>query len=180
MHQELPPKAEASSIGREYFTKLPLVLPVIEESSFWGAVEAVYSSSDSMATSMHHWIVRMVLANTLISRSMQYDDYWYRLARRHVSSALPLAEVVLKPDSIQNLQAMLLLAEYSRYDPLRFDNWILVGAASRAMVDLGLHQDPPRRAKISPTALETRRRIFLSLYTSDRRVESNTVLHRSS
>lgn len=53
-------------------------------------------------------------------------------------------------------------------DPHHLDSWYLVGAAARMMVDLGLHQDPPRSVKMKDAQLDLRRRIFHSVYSVDR------------
>lgn len=164
----LPPKSEAALLGLEYLNDTLLVFPVIEESTFWTSLEAVYMPGGGVATPWNHWILRLVLANALLVKSTVYGDEWHRLARLHVTSALPYAEVALRPDTIPSIQAMLLLVEYSRYDPRAYNHWTLVGAVSRAIVDLGLHQDPPHSANVSRNKLETRRRLFLCVYSADR------------
>lgn len=63
---------------------------------------------------------------------------------------------------------MLLLVVYSIRDPHHFDSWYLVGAAARMMVDLGLHQDPPKSIKMTDAQLNLRRRIYYSVYALDR------------
>lgn len=166
--QDLPPKDEANALGHEYLNNSLIVFPVIEQFTFSTSLEAVYYPDRTFATPWNHWILRMVLANAYLIRSTVFNDDCHRLARFHVMSALPYAEVALRPDTIPSIQAMLLLVEYSRYDPRAFDHWTLVGAVSRAMVDLGLHQDPPRSANISKNKLETRRRLFLCVYSADR------------
>lgn len=166
-YHPLPPKSEAALLGLEYLNDTLLVFPVIEESTFWTSLEAVYMPG-GVAAHWNHWILRMVLANALLVKSTVYGDEWHRLARLHMTSALPYAEVALRPDTIQGIQAMLLLVEYSRYDPKAYNHWTLVGAVSRAIVDLGLHQDPPQSAHVPRNKLETRRRLFLCVYSADR------------
>lgn len=68
-------------------------------------------------------------------------------------------------------QQMLLLVQYSTRDPRHFDSWYLAGAAARMTVDLGLHQDPPKSAKIKDSVVDLRRRIFYSVYLLDRLVD---------
>lgn len=141
---------------------------VIEESTFWLSLEAVYLPDQSLASPYNHFVVRLVIANGLITRSEEYGDEWHTLAGQHADSAMHYAEHVLKPDDISSIQAMLLLAEYSRYDPRRFDPWMLTGAVARAMVDLGLHQDPPKSLNLSKNKMEKRRRVFMCVYSTDR------------
>ena len=161
----LPPKEEARALGQQYLNNIFMVLPVIETATFWAALDSVYGS---YSLPYHQFVLRMVLATALIMRSETYDDTYYRLGGDHAMAAMHYVEEAFRPDDISSIQGMLLLVEYSRYDPRRFDNWTLVGAVARAMVDLGLHQDPPKKAQMSRLHLEARRRVFMCVYTMDR------------
>ncbi|KAH0264633.1 hypothetical protein KCU91_g11944, partial [Aureobasidium melanogenum] len=167
----LPPRNEAIITIRHYFENFFVMYPFFEESSFYASLDAVYNSESSRvstASPFDHFSVRLVLAIAHSGRMEQRGDGNYMAAIGHVSAALVHAEHVLRPGSIASVQAMLLLHEYSMIDPHHFDSWGLIGAASRAMVDLGLHQDPPRSASISRAKLELRRRVFWCVYGYDR------------
>lgn len=167
----LPPRNEAIITIRHYFENFFVMYPFFEESSFYASLDAVYNSESSRvstASPFDHFSVRLVLAIAHSGRMEQRGDGNYMAAIGHVSAALVHAEHVLRPGSIASVQAMLLLHEYSMIDPHHFDSWGLIGAASRAMVDLGLHQDPPRSASISRAKLELRRRVFWCVYGFDR------------
>lgn len=156
---------------KHYFENFFVMYPFFEEASFYASIEAVYSSETSknlVASPFDEFCVRLVLAIAHAGRMEQRGDGNYMAAIGHVSAALAHAEHVLRPGSIASVQAMLLLHEYSMIDPHHFDSWGLIGAASRAMVDLGLHQDPPRSASISKAKLELRRRVFWCVYGFDR------------
>ena len=113
-------------------------------------------------------MVRMVLAIASAFLSERRGDARFDEGVAHVRAALQLAEDVLHPGNISGVQALVLLAEYAMVDPQHFDSWGLIGAASRAMTDLGLHQDPPRGAPITRAKLELRRRVFYCIYALDR------------
>lgn len=166
----LPSRHDATEIGKGYLNNIFQILPVIEEANFWTSLEAVYWPEQSFASPFNHFVVRMVIANGLITRSKKVGDNWYQLAGAHADSAMWYAESVLRPDDILSVQAMLLLVEYARYDPKRFDPWMLIGAVARAMIDLGLHQDPPKSAQTSKNQMEARRRVFMCVYSMDRYV----------
>lgn len=117
---------------------------------------------------MEYWTVRLVLAISSAMQSQQRGDVKYFDALGHVNAALEVCDQVLHPGSIYSIQAMLLLVQYSMLDPSHFDSWTLVGAASRAMIDLGLHQDPSRSANVKREKLELRRRVYQCVYTLDR------------
>ena len=165
----LPSRAESMSLGQQYLNNIFMVLPVIEKSTFWASMEAVYGE---YALPYHHYVLRMILATALIMRSEVYGDEYYHLGGNHAMAAMHYIEDAFRPDNISSIQAMLLLVEYSRYDPRRFDNWTLVGAVARATVDLGLHQDPPKQAQMTRGKLEARRRVFMCVYSMDRYVHA--------
>jgi hypothetical protein len=69
---------------------------------------------------------------------------------------------------VTQLQSLLLLTQYSMIDPAHFDSWNLIGFTCRAVVDLGLHQDPPNIQQLDQEALDARRRTFYCAYALDR------------
>ena len=166
----LPARHAALTTIRHYFENFFVMYPLFEEASFYASIDAVYSSDSdksSLASPFDHFSVRMVLAIAHAGRMEQRGDGDYMSAIGHVSAALMHAEHVLRPGSLASVQAMLLLHEYAMIDPHHFDSWGLIGAASRAMVDLGLHQDPPKSTTISKAKLELRRRVFWSVINMD-------------
>ncbi|KAF2738891.1 hypothetical protein EJ04DRAFT_419445, partial [Polyplosphaeria fusca] len=167
LHKALPPRFAATPLIQHYLDNIFTLLPVFDEASLYGCVDAVYHPDDA-ATSLDLWTVRMVLAIASLSQSEQRGDTLYSDAVGHVNAALEHAEDVLHPGFISSIQALLLLVEYAMMDPHHFDSWTLIGAASRAMVDLGIHQDPPRRSSIARTKLEIRRRVYWCIYALDR------------
>ena len=142
--------------------------PVLTYTAIFGSYGAIYHSRSSGSQAMHHWNIRLTLALALISRSTVREDSHYKEAVHHVSAALELVEQVIQPGSIAGIQAVLLLTLYSLYDPPHFNSWYLIGVASRMMIDLGLHQEPPGELKVKPSQLELRRRIFYCTYSLDR------------
>ena len=71
--------------------------------------------------------------------------------------------------------ALVLFTIYAAMDPHHFDSWTLIGAASRAMIDLGIHQDPSRNVVVSKGKLEIRRRVYWCVYAIDRYVNVSSV-----
>lgn len=166
----LPEKAEAQTLLRYYFDNIFLYLPFFEETSFYISFEAVYRPTGQVATNLDHWLVLMVLSISCISRSEQFNDKSYLDGMAYAASALRYQESVLRPGSVSSIQAMMFLIEYSLYDPAHFDIWTLLGAISRAMVDLGMHQDPPRSSSMSKAKIEIRQRVYHCIYACDRLV----------
>lgn len=168
VNQPLPPRHEATYTVQHYFDNFFVLYPFFQEASFFASLDAVYSSHGAVSTPFDYFLVRMVLGIAHAGKLEQRGDSNYLAAIGHVAAALSLSEHVLRPGSIQSVQALLLLHEYAMIDPHHFDSWSLIGAASRAMVDIGLHQDPPKGSAISKTKLDLRRRVFWCVYAFDR------------
>lgn len=164
----LPPRHEATPLLQYYFDNVFVQLPFFVETSFWTSVDAVYQSGGRFAKPFDHWMLRMVLAIASASVSYYNNDKSHQRAWALVSEALTYAEEVLRPGSISGIQAILLLAQYSLVDPVRFRGWYLVGMAVKVAIDLGLHQDPPAEVSTNPDRLDIRRRVFHCIYCLDR------------
>ena len=167
-HKDLPPRYAAQPLIQYYLDNIFILLPISEEATIYAAIDAVYDRDRTKATSFDHWTVRMILAVTSIAQSEQRDDRHYMEAMGHVNSALKYAEDVLHPGSIASIQALLFLVGYAMLDPHHFNSWHLIGTASRAMVDLGMHQDPPKSSPTTKSKLELRRRVYWVVYALDR------------
>lgn len=163
----LPARYAANPLIQHYLNNIYTVLPVFEEAALYSSVDAIYQPGDN-ATSWDRWTVRMVLAIASLSQSESRGDTFYSDAVGHVNAALENAEDVLHPGYVTSIQALVLWTIYATMDPHHFDSWTLIGAASRAMVDLGIHQDPSKNVAISRAKLEIRRRVYWCVYSLDR------------
>ena len=163
----LPPKFAATPLIQHYLNNIFTLWPVFEETTLYSCVEAVYQNGDD-ASPWDRWCVRMVLAIACLSQSESRGDNHYTDAVGHMNAALDNAEDVLHPGYVSSIQALILWAIYATMDPHHFDSLTLVGAASRAMVDLGIHQDPSKNVAISRPKLELRRRVYWCVYSLDR------------
>ncbi|KAF1990748.1 hypothetical protein K402DRAFT_323885 [Aulographum hederae CBS 113979] len=164
----LPPRHEASPLIERALTTMLALLPIVEPASLYTSLAALYPEGGCKPTAFDNWLVRMILAIASLARSESRGDGSYLDAIGHVSAALEFSEQVLHPGSVQSIQALILLVVYATLDPHHFDSWTLIGAASRAMVDLGIHQDPSKSANMPKAKLEFRRRVFYCVYALDR------------
>ncbi|KAF2129219.1 hypothetical protein P153DRAFT_375751 [Dothidotthia symphoricarpi CBS 119687] len=167
MTKALPPKFAATPLIQHYLNNIFTLLPIFEEATLYSSVDAVYRQGD-VATPLDRWIVRMVLAIASLSQSQQRGDALYSDAVGHAVAALDYAGDVLHPGYVSSIQALVLLTIYAALDPHHFDSWTLIGAASRALVDIGMHQDPSKNIAISQAKLEIRRRVYWCVYALDR------------
>ena len=164
----LPPRYAVTHLIQHYLENIFIWYPFLNEMKLFGSLDAVYQDGGRYATPMDQWTIRLVLAIALVSLSSRQGDTDYQNGVRHAALALKRAEMVVQPGSVQGIQSILLLAQYAMLDPLHFDSWYLIGAAARAMVDLGLHQDPQTNTLASDKELNLRRRVYHSIYTLDR------------
>lgn len=165
---DLPAHNVTAQLVQHYFNNFFQLIPVFDKASFYASLDNVYRGNPGQVDPFDHWMLRMVLAISSATLSERSGDQHYFEGIGHVCAALEHAEAVLHPGSIASVQALVLLVEYAMLDPHHFDSWSLIGAASRAMVDLGLHQDPPKGTAMSKHKLELRRRVFWCVYVFDR------------
>ncbi|GAM41481.1 hypothetical protein TCE0_042r14634 [Talaromyces pinophilus] len=166
--QPLPSRQEATRLIQYYFDNILMQLPLFTETTFWTSVEAVYQDGGRFAKPIDQWMVYMILAIASASLWHQQPSVNQQFALSMVSAAMPLAGEVLQPGSSLGIQAILLLAQYSLFNPEHYRPRFLIFFASRVMIDLGLHQDPPTEVVADRERLEQRRRLFYALYTLDR------------
>ena len=166
----LPQRHAIAPLIEHYLGNIHILYPFLTETKLYGSIEAVYQG---YASPLDHWTTRLVLAIAYASLSRRRGDTQYQDAVRHASSALDHIEAVIHPGSVVGIQAMILLVLYSMLDPHHFNSWYLIGLSSRAMVDIGLHQDPPPELQLKESELDLRRRIYLCVYVLDRSVSAS-------
>lgn len=164
----LPLREVAMAMVERYYSYFNVLLPFFDETSFFASFHAVYNSDGRQASVWDSFVVRMVLGITCCRLTAHRDDHYYRDAVGHVSVALRNADQVIRAGSVSSIQALLFLVGYATVDPVHFDSFTLIGAAARAMVDLGMHQEPPWSSQMSKAKLDLRRRIFHCVYALDR------------
>ncbi|KAL8701523.1 MAG: hypothetical protein Q9224_000461 [Gallowayella concinna] len=161
----LPSRSTLTSLVQYYIDHDLILYPFLSAAKIFGSVEALY---EGHAAPADEWTVFLVLAISLASLSTSPEDDKYLEAVRYAGAALRHARMVLLPGSVLAIQM------YSMQDPHHLDSWYLIGAAARMMVDLGLHQDPPKSV-IKDAQVDLRRRVFHSVYSFDR---VTTFVHR--
>jgi hypothetical protein len=96
-----------------------------------------------------------------------------KLAEIYYQKVLVGLQHILYPHSLQSLQVILLVLQFSLSHPQQPVVWHLVGHALRLSTELDLHQDMTS-IETSPAEADLRQRLFWSLYSMDRAV-SNTL-----
>ncbi|CAG8957594.1 hypothetical protein HYFRA_00010460 [Hymenoscyphus fraxineus] len=167
---QLPPRTTAMGLVQYYLDNIYSLFPAFSETALINALDAVYQENGRPVTDFENWLLYMVLAIGNTSQSRSNQDAYYTEGVTWVSRALQYADKVLIPGYVAQIQALILLVQYSMLDPAHFDSWQLIGFACRAVVDLGFHQDPPSEQQTDRVTLDMRRRIFYCAYALDRSI----------
>lgn len=165
---QLPSRASAMALTQYYLDNIFALYPVFSETALINALDAVYQESGRPVTDYEHWLLYMVLAIGSSAQSRNRMDEFYLQGLTWVGRALRFADKVLIPGYVSQIQALVLLVQYSMLDPTHFDSWQLIGFACRAIVDLGFHQDPPKEEQTDKKTMEMRRKLFYCVYSLDR------------
>lgn len=163
---KLPPKDTASSLVQFYMENIYSLYPAFRRNYIVSLLDELYQDTPRPLRSSESWAFWLVLAIGSAAQSRSTEDQHYRNGVEFIARALPHADRALMPGYVSQLQALLLLTQYSMLDPAHFDSWHLIGFTCRAVVDLGLHQDPPQGQTADD--LEMRRRTFYCIYGLDR------------
>ena len=161
----LPPHSVTILLIQNYLDKVAVLYPFLSGTTIFTSLAEHQACQHP--SPIAHWTLRMVLSISMASRSQNRDDQSYHEAVAHAAEALKMIEKVVRPGSVEAIQALMLLVIYAMLDPHHFNSWHLIGTASRVMVDLGLHQDLSSELISKPHA-DFRRRIFHTVYALDR------------
>jgi hypothetical protein len=168
--RELPPKQAAYNIIHYYMSNIYALFPAFSETTILSLLNDLYHEDPVPLRSADAWLLYMVLAVGSTAQSQRKDDEFYQNGIEYLMRALNYADRALMPGYITQIQSLLLLTQYSMFDPAHFDSWCLIGFTSRAVIDLGLHQDVALRSSSDKAGQEARRKLFYCVYSLDRSV----------
>ncbi|KAH8168523.1 fungal specific transcription factor domain-containing protein [Sarocladium implicatum] len=177
----LPRRDVALRLVQHYVDHVYPRLPFFSLQGFWAQFNSVYTSS-SGPIDQHNpsgpgveqgystFTVLIVLAIASSSLSRSADSVVSSRAQHLFNAALEYRESAVLPNTIVGVQSLLFLIQYATLNPSVLDAWYLTGVGIRSCVDLGLHQDPRPLDSVSTSLLETRRRLWWSMYSFDRSI----------
>ncbi|KHN99975.1 uncharacterized protein MAM_01899 [Metarhizium album ARSEF 1941] len=166
----LPSRQTANAIVEYFMAHIYSLFPCFSETALLTILDDVYRQDERVIRDSDYWLLYLVLAIGSTSQSREIHDEYYVRGVDFVCSAMSYAHRALRPGYVTQIQSLLLLTIYSMMDPAHFDTWHLIGFTSRAVVDLGLHQDPPTSSVSDRSALDMRRKIFYCTYALDRAI----------
>ncbi|KAK1464039.1 fungal specific transcription factor domain-containing protein [Colletotrichum melonis] len=168
-----PTRAEAFATVQYYMANVYSLFPSFSETHLLTVLDDVYQQDERVKDRLKDadfWLLYMVLAIGYAAQSRDKNDDFSRRGLDFVARALPFADKALMPGYPSQIQSLILFTQYSMLDPGHFDSWYLIGFASRAVVDLGFHQDPPQLQVPDKAALDLRRKMFYCVYALDRMI----------
>ncbi|ODA83789.1 hypothetical protein RJ55_02305 [Drechmeria coniospora] len=168
--QQLPSRQAAQALVQHFLANIYSLYPFFSETALWTVLDDVYRQDERAIIDADYWLLYMVLAIASSSQSRRIDDQMYHDGVGFVSQALLYADKALAPGCVTQIQSLLLLTLYSMLDSAHFDSWHVIGFTTRAVVDIGFHQDPPSSSLSDKAALDMRRKIFYSAYALDRTI----------
>ncbi|QPC78157.1 hypothetical protein HYE68_008909 [Fusarium pseudograminearum] len=192
----LPKESTALSLAKHYFDNVYPRLPFFSIQGFWVQFQHVFSGASASVQDRHqqrppdpisilspsaedfdrsslshgysYFTVFLVLAISASSLSRSADSVISAQAERLFRNALAFRESAIIPSNIIGVQSILFLIQFATLNPSLLDAWYLIGVGMRMCVDLGLHQDPQPPDSVEVSLLETRRRLWWSVYAFDR------------
>ncbi|EYB27073.1 hypothetical protein FG05_04786 [Fusarium graminearum] len=192
----LPKESTALSLAKHYFDNVYPRLPFFSIQGFWVQFQHVFSGASASVQDRHpqrppdpisilspsaedfdrsslshgysYFTVLLVLAISASSLSRSADSVISAQAERLFRNALAFRESAIIPSNIIGVQSILFLIQFATLNPSLLDAWYLIGVGMRMCVDLGLHQDPQPTDSVEVSLLETRRRLWWSVYAFDR------------
>ncbi|KAL4903051.1 fungal-specific transcription factor domain-containing protein [Aspergillus multicolor] len=138
----------------------------IRNASLEGRVDGVLDSQDPDAIIL---FMIMVIGYTSLQRSGQAPPG----LPASFTFAVPYATILqrcIMHESLDSIQILVLLTLYSLFDACGPSPWSLVGIITRQAQAQGLTRAPPPSERLTPKAIELRRRLFWSIYGLDRMV----------
>lgn len=167
----LPQKQYATEIFHHFMKNMYPLFPCFSETVALNVLNDIYNQqTERVISASDHWLLYLILAIGSSMQSQNVNDEYYNLGVQFVSKALDYADIALAPGYATQIQSLLLLTQYAILDPNHFDSWLLIGFTTRAIVDLGFHQDPPLSSVVDRATLDMRRKIFYCAYALDRLV----------
>lgn len=168
-----PTRTDAAATIDYYMNNVYALFPCFPRDHVFNVLDAFYQQDERVKEKLQdsdYWLLYMVLAIGYSAQSRNKDDECYCRGLDFVARALPFADKALMPGYPTQISSLILFTQYSMLDPAHFDSWYLIGFASRAVVDLGFHQDPPQLQVPDKNAQDLRRRMFYCVYALDRYV----------
>lgn len=171
---ELPPPATMDLLLQSYWKHVHQDYPLFHRGTFEEEYEVFVSRSShprapaaASDTASFDWgwvaCLRMMLVFGSMSESHIPGIDRVALRRQCVAAARRFLPLLVSRCTLSNVRALILLSLFLHNNNERNTSWVLVGAAVRAAIALGLHRTSALLS-FRPVEREVRKRVFCTLY----------------
>lgn len=160
-------KNSARELSDAYFRTIHLAYPFLHKPTHQRLIDHVYESPEPSHVARFQVTMVLSISATILSRRSRVDlpgAGWCAAALEHFAH-------LQVEGSVHGLQCLLLLLIYAMHSSSsRFNAWHINYQCLSMILDLGLQRDPPETASLSQFQREMRTRIFMSVYSLDRKL----------
>jgi hypothetical protein len=160
-------KNSARELSDAYFNTIHLVYPFLHKPTHQRLIEHVYETPEPSPVARFQVAMVLSISAIILSRRSRVDlpaAAWCAAALEHFAH-------VQVEGSVHGLQCLLLMLVYAMHSSSsRFNAWHINYQCLAMVLDLGLQRDPPDTASLSQFQREMRTRIFMSVYSLDRKL----------
>lgn len=162
------PTEVAGFLFNNYLTRIAAQYPIFYTPDVIAFYNSVYSPRDGMdvgveATQYASCVVSLIMAISLSTAARTQQARANAIAAGLFRTAIQQMSAVLS-NSVEGLQVLLLLLQYTFLDPGAANIWFLSGFTSQACIDLGLHEESLDVSLLTPLMRDMRRRVFWCAY----------------
>ena len=168
------------SLIRKYMKTVYPIFPVLHSPTLWQQLDNVIQTLQGLPE--HHrtvppsydFLVIYIMLSTSATlgsaksgseaRHMLFSGSLFEEGIQHLSERAQI------PSDLAGIQIMLMILQYAAINPRLANVWMLSGTTMRAILELGLHREPPASCAFDKLTLDLRRRVFWTAYGFDRSV----------
>jgi len=162
----LPPRSMADALVDAFFDRVHLNYPVFHRSIFQLRYEAVWDRKSVLVRDLDPgWVACLAMIFVFGAQALERHDLQQAavIQARYTNKVHHSLSRILSTTSILNVQALLLLQLYEHNAGERNAAWMLLGAASRMAVALGMHREGTNTG-FDPIERNIRKRVWWTTY----------------
>ncbi|KAM3077732.1 hypothetical protein ACMFMG_007055 [Clarireedia jacksonii] len=161
----LPDKEVADVLVESFFDRVHPNFMLFHRGSFQQRYEIMWSQRNLLQQDFEAgWLCCVLMALVLGAQALeQHEDSYVEPQRRHVEWVESRVYQLLSSSSLVNIQALLLLQLHQHNFSERNTAFMMLGAASRMAMNLGMHREGATES-LDPIEREVRRRVWWTIY----------------
>lgn len=167
----------AQPAGRQlvdaYFRHIHRSYPFLDRTAILKEVDSMLGLSEGFEHMSRKLYLVMAIGCTTLRRIGRVSD---ELCAKFKISGHDILQDCLSKNDIESIEELLLLALYTFFDPLGLSPWITTGIITRQIMSMGLARKLSSSHGFTLSQVETRHRLFWSIYSLDRVVSVSTGL----